>query len=258
LNLPSQILISDLLRHRVRCDQGLDHGIGFIPWMFPPVHRILGWVSKPSIFQLTRDVWRLDQLRGIGDQEVYVKGKPSTTDQLTVDRIPTLFQAELFGNNGNKLGKIADFSFEPKTGTILHYLISRTDPRIPGTSRWRLSLDLINDQQPGMVETNLLTLDELPLSKASLRQDLLKKSRKIREQINDLSDTASNRLEGWLEDPPWESEQPRKDYDSNYDPLENWNDNITKNNNKTIDSYDSENYDHQGNLIDSDDHDPWI
>jgi len=30
------------------CDHGLEHGAGLIGWMHPPVHRLLGWASKPS------------------------------------------------------------------------------------------------------------------------------------------------------------------------------------------------------------------
>ena len=54
---------------RVRCDQGLDHGPGIMAWMHPPVHRLLGWVSRPSALRTSRDVWRLDQCRGFDDQQ---------------------------------------------------------------------------------------------------------------------------------------------------------------------------------------------
>ena len=50
MSLPEQLLLSDLLRRRVRCDQGIDHGAGAMAWMHPPVHRLLGWISKPSAF----------------------------------------------------------------------------------------------------------------------------------------------------------------------------------------------------------------
>jgi hypothetical protein len=75
--LPEQVLLSDLLRRHVRCDQGLDHGAGVQVWMHPPVHRVLGWVSKPSAFGNRREVWRLNQLRGIAELEVLVQGEPA-------------------------------------------------------------------------------------------------------------------------------------------------------------------------------------
>ena len=202
--LPDQVLLSDLLHHRVRCDQGLDHGPGVMAWMHPPVHRLLGWVSRPSALRNSRDVWRLDQCRGFTDQEVFVKGPPALTDQLTLERLPTLMEADLLDRHGERLGQIADLTFVPATGEILHYLVSRSDPRLPGSSRWRLTPDRIVDQQPGRVSTGLSDLDDLPLARSSVRQDFLRKSRGWREQIQHMGDRAGERLEGWLEEPPWE------------------------------------------------------
>ncbi len=204
MNLPKEILIRDLLQHRVRCNEGIDHGPGVTIWMHPPVHRLLGWASRPSILNLTRNVWRLDQLKGFVSSELYVKGFPSYSEQATLDRLPTLLDAELLNQNGEKLGTIADFVFDPHSGLILHYLIARTDPRIPGTSRWKLLKEKIIDQQPGVVFTNVTSLDDLPLSKSSVKQDFLRKSRVWREQIQELRDQASIKLEGWLDDQPFD------------------------------------------------------
>ena len=203
--LPDQVLLSDLLHHRVRCDQGLDHGPGVMAWMHPPVHRLLGWVSRPSALRNSRDVWRLDQWRGLSDQEVFAKGPPAVADAITLERLPTLMEADLVDRHGERLGQIADLAFVPATGAILHYLVSRSDPRLPGSSRWRLTPDRIVDQQPGLVSTALTSLDDLPLSRASVRQDFLRRSRGWRDQIQQMGDRAGERLEGWLEEPPWDA-----------------------------------------------------
>ena len=202
--LPDPFLLSDLLRHRVRCDQGLDHGPGVMAWMHPPVHRLLGWVSRPSALRSSRDVWRLDQCRGVDDQQVFVKGLPAETDQTTLDRLPTLLDADLLDRDGQRMGQVADLAFVPTTGEILYYLVARSDPRLPGSSRWRLSPDRIVDQQPGRVFTALQDLDDLPQARASVRQDLVRRSRHWREQLQQLGDRAGERLEGWLEEPPWD------------------------------------------------------
>jgi hypothetical protein len=204
LSRPDQILLSDLLRHRVRCDQGLDHGPGVMAWMHPPVHRLLGWVSRPSALRTRRLVWRLDQWRGLSEQEVFVKGPPAEADLVTLERLPTLLEADLLDRQGERLGSIADLAVVPATGQILHYLVSRSDPRLPGSSRWRLTPDRIVDQCPGQVSTALRELDELPLARSSVRQDLLRRSRSWREQLQQIGDRAGERLEGWLEEPPWE------------------------------------------------------
>ncbi len=226
--LPNQLFLSDLLSHRVRCDRGMDHGPGISVWMHPPVHRLLGWASKPSNLRLSRDIWRLDQLKALGNNEAFVKGEPSNSDQATLDRLPTLFEADLFNKNGERLASIVDFLFESKTGNIINYFVSRSDPRIPGTSRWRLTLDHIIDQQPGMVSTDILCLDDIPLYKSSVRQNLISKSRDLLDQFQEFSFKASNRLEGWLEEPPWEDINDREgDYlrkisTKQNDPLLDW------------------------------------
>ncbi len=221
MTLPEQLLLSDLLRRRVRCDQGLEHGGGLLGWMHPPVHRLLGWVSRPSALSQRRLVWRLDQLRGLGEQEAFVQGEPSETDVATLERLPTLIGALLSGAGDEPLGSVADAAVELRSGRIRHYLVSRSDPRLPGSSRWRLSPDRILDQQPGRVFTALVGLDDLPLARASVRQEFLRYSRRwrdqmgeetsrLRDQFQQASGRFEERLEGWLEEPPWE--EPLRSY----------------------------------------------
>jgi hypothetical protein len=204
--LPEQLLLSDLLRRRVRSDQGLDLGAGVLVWMHPPVHRVLGWVSRPSAFGSRRLVWRLNQLRALVDLEALVKGPPADTDEATVERLPTLIEAALLNAQREAIGVVADAALEPATGRIRHYLVSRSDPRLPGSSRWRLTPDRITDQQPGQVYTALEGLDDLPLARASVRQEFLRRSRRWRDQVQQVGDRFEQRLEGWLEEPPWPDE----------------------------------------------------
>lgn len=215
MGLPDQLFLSDLLRRRVRCQQGLERGAGAMVWMHPPVHRVLGWVSRPSAFGSRRLVWRLDQLRGLLELEVLVKGEPAETDQETLERLPTLIDASLLDARREPIGTLADAAIELTTGRILHYLVSRSDPRLPGSSRWRLGPERIVDQQPGQVITTLEGLDDLPLARASVRQQFLRRSRRwrdqmqeettrLRDQFQQVGDRVEQRVEGWLEEPPWD------------------------------------------------------
>ena len=211
MTLPDQLLLSDLLNHTVRCDLGLDHGPGLMAWMHPPVHRLLGWVSRPSALRMSREVWRLDQCCGLTDQQVFVRGEPASTDLVILEQLPTLMDAALLDRYDERIGTVVDFVFEPATGAIRHYLIARSDPRLPGTSRWRLSPDRIQDQQAGAVSTALQNLDDLPLARSSVRQDLLQRTQRWRDQLRDMGDRAGDRLEGWLEEAPWdEPEEERR------------------------------------------------
>jgi sporulation protein YlmC with PRC-barrel domain len=178
----------------------LNYGNGENVWMHPPVHRILGWYSRPSNFDLKRNVWRLNQISQIIDNEIYVKGDPAISDLATLNRFPTLVEANLINLNGSKIGVIADFLFEMKTGKILYYLVSRSNPKIPGSSRWKLNIENINDQQPGLVFCEINSLDDLSLIKSSIKYEFMQKGKKIFDRFDDMKNIASNRLEAWLED----------------------------------------------------------
>ena len=178
----------------------LNYGNGENVWMHPPVHRILGWYSRPSNFDLKRNVWRLNQISQIIDNEIYVKGDPAISDLPTLNRFPTLIEANLINVNGSKIGVIADFLFEMKTGKIIYYLVSRSNPKIPGSSRWKLNIENINDQQPGLVFCEINSLDDLSLIKSSIKNEFMQKGKKIIDRFDDMKNIASNRLEDWLEE----------------------------------------------------------
>jgi len=200
LKLPKEILLSELLNYNVKGNMSLNYGNGENVWMHPPVHRILGWYSRPSNFDLKRNVWRLNQITQIIDNEINVKGDPAVSDLATLNRFPTLIEANLINMNGSKIGVIADFLFDMKTGEIKYYLVSRSNPKIPGSSRWKLNIENINDQQPGLVFCQSDSLDDLSLIKSSFKNEFFKKGKKIIDKFDDMKNIASNRLEDWLEE----------------------------------------------------------
>ena len=200
MKLPKEILLSELLNYIVKGNSLLNYGNGEHVWMHPPVHRILGWYSRPSNFDLKRNVWKLDQIMQIVDNEIYVKGEPAVSDLATLNRFPTLIEANLINKKGSKIGVIADFLFEVKTGKIKYYLVSRSNPNIPGSSRWKLNIENINDQQPGLVFCECLSLNDLSLVKSSIKNEFIQKGKKIMDRFDDMKNIASNRLEDWLEE----------------------------------------------------------
>ncbi len=262
--ITTKLLLSNLLKHNVRCEKGIDHGPIVIPWMHPPVHRILGIVSRPSNFRLQREVWRLDQLKGINEQEVYVKGNCSISDDQTLERFPTLMNANVFNRTGQRLGLIADFLFEPKQGNIQYYLVSRSNPLIPGTSRWRLSISQIIDKQPGSISCDIDTFDDLPIQKASLRQEFLSKSRKWKTQFEDLTYNASDKLEGWIDDQISENQNNHDNeyFDDSYkiqndlESYDDWIDNLDIDSSEEFNRMDKRN--RNTSSTNEKDLDPWI
>jgi len=200
VNLPQHYLLSDLLSHNVRKNMTLSYGVGETVWMHPPVHRILGWSSRPSNLNLRRNVWKLNQIRQIVDSDIFVKGEPAISDLNTLNRFPNLLFANLINKNGTKIGSIADFIFDFKTGNILNYLISRSNPRIPGSSRWKLNIKSITDQQPGLVFCSEESLDDFVLVKSSIKNEFFKKGKNLFNKFDDIKNIATNKLEDWLEE----------------------------------------------------------
>ena len=200
MKLPKEYLLSDLLSHNVRGNMMLNYGAGESVWMHPPVHRILGWSSKPSNFNLQRNVWRLNQINQIVNNEIFIKGEPAISDLSVLTRFPNLLFAKLINSNGLKIGIIADFVFEFKTGQIKYYLISRSNPKIPGSSRWKLDIRSIIDQQPGLVFCSNESLDDFPLLKSSLKNEVFTKGKVFINRFDNIKNIASSKLENWLED----------------------------------------------------------
>ena len=157
-------------------------------------------VLKTFKFKSKRNVWRLNQVRQIVDSDIFVKGEPAISDLNTLNRFPTLLFANLINKNGIKIGSIADFIFDFKTGNILNYMISRSNPRIPGSSRWKLNIKSIIDQQPGLVFCSEESLDDFVLIKSSIKNEFLKKGKNLFDKFDDIKNIATNKLEGWLEE----------------------------------------------------------
>tara|TARA_B100000900_G_C20565870_1_gene711065 strand:+ start:79 stop:831 length:753 start_codon:yes stop_codon:yes gene_type:complete len=250
VKLPKQYLLSNLLSHNVRKNMALSFGVGETVWMHPPVHRILGWSTRPSNLNLKRNVWKLNQISQIVDNEIFVKGEPAISDLNTLNRFPNLLFANLINKNGLKIGSIADFLFDLKTGNILNYLISRSNPRIPGSSRWKLNIESITDQQPGLVFCSEESLDEFVLIRSSIKNEFLNKGKKFFNKFDDMKNIASSKLEDWLEEDTF--------MDNNYSPENTFIDedeslDKIKNRDKRINS-DAIN----SNVFNNRENDPWI
>ncbi len=252
MKLPKNILLSDFFHLKVRCDQGIDHGSGFMVWMHPPVHRVLGWMTKPSALNLSRNVWRLNQLKAITNEYIYVKGQQSISDQLTLDRFPTLINANLINKNGKKIASIIDLVFDSISGKILYYLVSRSNPKIPGSSRWSLQINQIKDQQPGMILSDLNTLSDLPLLNASVKEELINKTKNWRNQIQNITNQATVKLEGWLDESPWQ-DTPNTQDEFITSSTNDWIDNYDNESNVVYDKLENNNQYHKRK-----NNDPWI
>lgn len=96
-------------------------------WMYPKVHRVLGFICKSGWLGQKKTAFNLDQLDTIGNNGILVNSRPVDTDIEKVRQLDTLVNWEVWTDAGNKAGKIIDYLFNLRTGEIEHYLFAVSD-----------------------------------------------------------------------------------------------------------------------------------
>ncbi len=96
-------------------------------WMYPKVHRVLGFICKSGWLGQKKTAFNLDQLHTIGNNGILVNSRPVDTDVEKVRQLETLVNWEVWTDAGNKAGKIIDYLFNLRTGVIEHYLFATSD-----------------------------------------------------------------------------------------------------------------------------------
>ena len=71
----------------------------------------------------------------------------------------------------------------------------------------------------------MTSLEDLPLSRAASR-GISSSNQRWRDQLRQMGDRAGDRLEGWLEEPPWQDDLERSEREPEVmnrpDPLDDW------------------------------------
>jgi uncharacterized protein YrrD len=116
---------SDLL-NRIVIDRDTMEEMGRVEvlWMYPPIHRVLGFVCKAGFLGKTKFAYRLAQLEELKDDRILVHSQPDATDAERVRLLESLLQYEVWSDTGERLGKITDCLFKRKNGKIIHYLFT--------------------------------------------------------------------------------------------------------------------------------------
>ncbi|MBE9009537.1 PRC-barrel domain-containing protein [Pseudanabaenaceae cyanobacterium LEGE 13415] len=114
---------SELLNQTV-LDQGSMQEVGQVEvlWMYPKVHRVLGFICKSGWLGKKKTAFNLEQLEAIGSNGVLVNSEPVETDAEKVRQLETLVGCEVWTDSGDQVGKITDYLFDLETGEIQHYL----------------------------------------------------------------------------------------------------------------------------------------
>lgn len=120
---PEVVKQSDLLNQFV-LDRRSMQELGQIEvlWMYPKIHRVLGFICKSGLLGRKKTAFNWDQLETIGANGVLVNSKPVDTDIDKVRQLESLIGYEVWTDAGTKAGKVTDYLFNLETGVIEHYL----------------------------------------------------------------------------------------------------------------------------------------
>jgi uncharacterized protein YrrD/ElaB/YqjD/DUF883 family membrane-anchored ribosome-binding protein len=120
---PEVVRQNDLLNQLVLDRDTLEElGRVEVLWMYPPAHRVLGFVGKTGFLGSKKFAFQLAQIHAIGVNGVLTHSPPEETNAEKVRQLESLIQHEVWSDEGNKIGKISDCLFNLRTGEITHYL----------------------------------------------------------------------------------------------------------------------------------------
>lgn len=121
---PRTIRQSELLNQLV-LDRSTMEELGQIEivWMYPQVHRVLGFVCHSGFLGKQKAAFKLKQITALGENSVLVTAKPTETDAERVRQLESLVHCEVWSDQGNRVGQIIDFVFDLETGEIQSYLL---------------------------------------------------------------------------------------------------------------------------------------
>lgn len=91
-------------------------------WMYPPAHRVLGFICKTGFLGGKKLAFNLAQVKTMGSNGILVSSKPQETDGERVRQLESPIDCELWNDAGSKIGKVVDYQFNPSTGIISEYL----------------------------------------------------------------------------------------------------------------------------------------
>jgi uncharacterized protein YrrD/ElaB/YqjD/DUF883 family membrane-anchored ribosome-binding protein len=114
---------SDLLNQLVLDRQTLEE-LGRVEtlWMYPPAHRVLGFICKSGFLGSKKFAFKLNQIAAVGASGVLTQAAPQPTEASKVQQLESLIQREVWSDEGNQIGKITDCLFNLQTGVITDYL----------------------------------------------------------------------------------------------------------------------------------------
>ncbi len=180
-------------------------------WMYPPAHRVLGFICKPGLLGSKRLAFNLAQFHSLGSNGILVSAKPEETDGDRVRQLESLIQCEVWSDAGNRLGKIVDYQFNLQTGVISHYLFVANPlegltgslhqlfpSQILSVGRKRIRVaegQTFSVQRVGIQEKLAKASEWLKEDYSQITEDLRSTTEKAKERLQTLAEQAQERVQ---------------------------------------------------------------
>ncbi|MDX2239172.1 MAG: PRC-barrel domain-containing protein [Leptolyngbyaceae cyanobacterium bins.302] len=189
MSLPDAVRQSELLNQLVLNRSTMEElGRIEVMWMYPPAHRVLGFVCKTGFWGGKRLAFKLSQVEAIGVSGVITHSQPDETDAERVRQLESLIQTEVWSNAGHKLGKIIDCVFDLRTGVIADYLVVGDRLSTLTGSIYRLPPSKIVSLGRERVLVAETSLQNLTAYREGLQQKIAKVSTTLKEEYEDVTD----------------------------------------------------------------------
>jgi uncharacterized protein YrrD len=192
---PEFIKQSELLEQLVLDRATMDElGRVEVLWSYPKVHRVLGFICKTGFLDRRKMAFNLDQLEKLGSNGILVNSAPVETDRDRVQHLETLLGCEVWSDEGDKVGRITDYLFHLKTGSIRHYLMASSGLQGLSGKTYALYPSQILGIGRGRVMVSAGILPGLELYQEGLDRRLERRIKQVSEKANELLNEKANDL----------------------------------------------------------------
>lgn len=125
MTTPSDVIRQSDLLHQLVLDRNTLEELGRVEvlWMYPPAHRVLGFICKSGFLGSQKAAFQLKQVDAIGANGLMVSARPDKTTADRVRQLESLIDYEVWSDEGNRVGKITDCLLNWRTGEITAYLL---------------------------------------------------------------------------------------------------------------------------------------
>lgn len=125
MTTPSDVIRQSDLLHQLVLDRNTLEELGRVEvlWMYPPAHRVLGFICKSGFLGNQKAAFQLKQVDAIGANGLMVSARPDKTTADRVRQLESLIDYEVWSDEGNRVGKITDCLLNWRTGEITAYLL---------------------------------------------------------------------------------------------------------------------------------------